>query len=131
MAWANIAESLIRGPHPSEVRGSDCFFWGSSILSRSGQAHRTNLYPSDVNFDDNLDGEALAAFGATGIDHRTAAASLHAHAKAVSAFAASNGGLVRTFHGGNPKNIGESPLLQQKTAMKSIQDDSLTPVPCG
>src|SRR6476661_3807043 len=44
------------------------------------------------------DGQTLAAFGAAGVDHGTAAFGGHANAEAVRALATDDGGLVGTFH---------------------------------
>jgi hypothetical protein len=44
-------------------------------------------------------GQALAAFGATGIDHGAATARFHAHHKAMGTGAAGFGRLVCAFHG--------------------------------
>jgi hypothetical protein len=53
------------------------------------------------------DSQALAALGATGIDHCTTATGLHANQKAVGAGAANLGGLVSAFHFENPKGLDE------------------------
>ena len=45
-----------------------------------------------------LDGQAFAAFGATGIDHGAASAGFHADQKAMGARTARFGGLVSAFH---------------------------------
>lgn len=45
-----------------------------------------------------LDGETLAAFGATSVDHCTATAGFHANQKTVSAGAFDLGRLVSAFH---------------------------------
>jgi hypothetical protein len=45
-----------------------------------------------------LDSQTLAAFGATSVDHSTAATGFHANQEAVSAGAANLGGLVSAFH---------------------------------
>jgi hypothetical protein len=59
------------------------------------------------------DSQALAALGAAGIDHSTAAAGFHANQEAVSAGAANLGGLVSAFHFGNPKGLNEdSPAIK-------------------
>src|SRR5690606_19594464 len=50
-----------------------------------------------------LDGQALAALGAAGVQHGTAATGFHAHAKAVGTLAAGNGRLVGAFHGRSTK----------------------------
>ena len=49
-----------------------------------------------------LDGQALAALGATGADHGAATAGLHADEEAVGAGAAGLGALVGAFHVGKP-----------------------------
>ncbi len=53
------------------------------------------------------DSQALAALGATGIDHSTATTGLHANQKTVGAGAANLGGLVSAFHFENPKGLDE------------------------
>ena len=53
------------------------------------------------------DCQTLAALGAAGIDHSTAAAGFHANQEAVSAGAANLGGLVSAFHFENPKGLNE------------------------
>jgi hypothetical protein len=53
----------------------------------------------------NLDCETLAAFGATRIDHSTAATGFHTNQKTVSTGAFDLGGLVSAFHFGNPKGL--------------------------
>jgi len=54
-----------------------------------------------------LNSQTLAAFGATSVDHSTAAASFHANQKTVSAGAFDLGGLVSAFHFGNPKGLND------------------------
>ena len=51
----------------------------------------------------DLDGQTLAALGATGAQDGAASAGFHAHAKAMGALAAGNGRLVGTFHGRSTK----------------------------
>jgi len=46
-----------------------------------------------------LDGQALAALGATGVDDSAPGAGLHAYTKTVGAFATGNGRLESAFHG--------------------------------
>jgi hypothetical protein len=52
-----------------------------------------------------LNSQTLAAFGATRVDHGTAATGFHADQKAVSAGATNFGRLVCAFHFGNPKKL--------------------------
>ena len=54
-----------------------------------------------------LNGQTLAALGATSVDHSTAAAGFHANQKTVSAGAFDLGGLVSAFHFGNPKGLSD------------------------
>ena len=56
-----------------------------------------------------LNGQTLAALGATSVDHSTAAAGFHANQKAVRAGAFDLGGLVSAFHFGNPKGLSDGP----------------------
>jgi hypothetical protein len=58
-----------------------------------------------------LDCQTLAAFGATSVDHSTAAAGFHANQKTVRAGAFDLGGLVSAFHFGNPKGLSDGPPL--------------------
>ena len=58
-----------------------------------------------------LDGQTLAAFSATCVDHSTSAASFHANKKTVSAGAFDLGRLVSAFHFENPKGLYDGPLL--------------------
>jgi hypothetical protein len=52
------------------------------------------------------DSEALATFGATGVQHGAAGAGGHAGAEAMSALAADNRGLKSTFHRGLARLLG-------------------------
>jgi hypothetical protein len=54
-----------------------------------------------------LDGQALAALGAAGVDYGTATACFHANQKTVGAGTANLGGLVSAFHFGNPKGLND------------------------
>lgn len=69
----------------------------SACRTRSNPSLRSSRCAA-VNPADSLDSESCTALGATCIDHGTAAASLHAHQKAVGAFSSSNGRLICAFH---------------------------------
>jgi len=58
----------------------------------------TNSHNVRLTQHQQLDSQALAAFGAACIDHGTATTGLHANQKPMGAGAADFGGLVSTFH---------------------------------
>ena len=54
--------------------------------------------PRTGNMNNRLDSQALAALGATSVDHCAAATGLHANQETVGTSAADFGGLVSAFH---------------------------------
>ena len=63
-----------------------------------------------------LDGQALAAFGASGVDYSPAATCLHANQKTMRTGASDFGGLVSAFHFGIPNRLSFG-TLPFKTAV--------------
>lgn len=97
--------------YPQTVQPETDFeFSGAALLL----ATRFREYSTTQRDDAGLDRQTLAAFGATSVDHGTAAASFHANQETVSAGAADLGGLVSAFHFGNPKGLNvDPPKLKQ------------------
>ena len=82
------------------AHGAEC---GQVAQSSAGLAQPSQATATD------LDGQALTAFGAAGVDHSAATFGLHANQEAVSAGAADFGGLVCTFHDGDFGRIPRKP----------------------
>src|SRR6188768_3120236 len=71
-------------------------------------------------------GQALAALGATGVDHGTAATGLHADQEAVGTRAAHFGRLVGAFHDASRENPALSPKLANRTSKGVVKTPGIT-----
>ena len=80
----------------AEVTVISCFQRWRRHRQNAGEVLQ-NLAESGLRLDSNT----RAAFGAAGIDYPTTANGFHANSKAVGFFAAGDGRLVGTFHGGS------------------------------
>jgi hypothetical protein len=81
----------------ARIEHSSKLFSGFQTRQQGGNASRSNRRQSATR-EPGLDGQTLAAFCATCIDHSATAFGFHAHEETVCAGAASFGRLVCTFH---------------------------------